>query len=1212
VIASAINREQAQTLTYTASDEQSAGYQRFCSQLRSFCALSRFYDICFVCRRNGRLVRGPSCSAGHEADAHAPPGAPIEHPPPELTDAFDNKQAQVTVPRADADGSFSWAIIPVLDVQTSEVLFALVGRVDARSWYRGYLWLWAGPILFSLALALGVALCAILLRWYTRSQRLRHGLLGHCEALLVASFGLLFTLVIAWIVWDTESRIRWLQYRHYARMQTHEIVNTVRGLGRRIETVARLVENEPRVTKQSFERVISPYLRGSIVHCWLWVPALRHDGLPPAVAAAQTEQGASYAVWQTDECGGRIAVRRRDLYCPVVYGLPAAACAPLLGYDLCGTPVSRAALDAASSAGLPTGSEAVSLPPAGGERAILLVHSVSDLHVSGGSSVRGFVVAVLYPQTVLKQAFACFSATESPELMAEFYQLQPGAPAAFLASSAIDQYARFARMLGGGTHGTFDLCSAIPVFEFGQAYGVLVQAGPAYDRAHTLWLYKTVAVAGILLTILLAGFVGFLTHRRLALEERFSARTRELERVNQQVETILGAAADGIIGLDGGGMCTVVNVSAANLLGYDISELIGQPSQIIWHRDTDTEGAPSGAFPESPIYTTYKYGTKYRKPDGVFWRKDGTPLHVAFVSKPIYHEGLLAGAVITFRDITWQRDADRKLKDAYRKVEHINRELQEAGQVKNQFLAHMSHEIRTPLNCVIGMTGLLLNTRLDEEQKDFAETIRVSGESLLDIVNDILDYSKIEANRMELEKQPFDLRHCVEDALDLVAPAAAEKKLDLAYLIEDSVYNWWIGDATRIRQVLVNLLSNAVKFTDVGEVDLTVTGRPNDDGHHLITFSIRDTGIGIPQDRIGRLFQSFSQVDASISRRFGGTGLGLAISKRLCDLMGGEMSVESTGIPGQGATFKFTLPLMPDHSLKHVVEYAETTSMVMGKKALVGEPNTASRLTLVQQLKSLGISCVVVDSAAQALHQLRAIDLFGMAEHFDVAILDMKLTDADGLSLGAAIRNVPGRVNLPMLLLSPLGAHVDTSSGSSNVAYVTKPVKLSFLYDALVRVTSTRQATRRMAPVPRNPYDSDIGKRHPLHILLAEDNGVNQKVAQSILGKIGYRADVVSNGQEALDALRRTSYDVVLMDVQMPEMDGEQASIRVRKELPVERQPWIVAMTAHAMNGDRERYQASGMNEYIPKPIRVERLIEVLLSVQPISIQTGLEALPGG
>lgn len=1208
VFARAINRERIQTLTYTASDAQLAEYHVLCDQLRAFISTSRFRDAYCVGQRDGAFVFGPSSYAWHAGDGAMAVGTPVAHPPAELARAFETKLAQVTGPLAEPGGTFAYAIMPVLGMRDNRVLFALVAQVDGSTWYMGLAKFWVGPILFAGALFLVVAVGMGVLRWYTRCPRLRHGLIGHCEMLLVATVGLIFTLIVTWIVRDAERQVRRLSYQAYVRRHSYDLINTVRALSRRLESIARLLASETRITQQSFVHLIETNMAGSSADSWLWVPAIRQAELEPALASARSEMGEPFLFWQAEGEAGRAQARGRALYCPVLYGEPARSSVALLGYDLCSEPGLRPALEAAASSGMLAASEVISLPSAaGGGRVLVLLQPVCSPRAEGGA-LRGYLAALVSPRAILTQAFAVHSEVEMPELKAELYQLYVDRQAVFLASTSSEQQPRSLKLLQPSERGAYSLSTVVPVFELGKSFSLIVRAGPAYFATHTLWLYQITAFAGALLTALLTFFVGYLTNRRITLEDQISVRTLELERVGYQLTTILDAAADGILGLDREGNCVVVNLSAAEMLGYDLSEMIGQPSHRIWQHDS-SESAP-GALEECPIYTTYKYGTQCRKPDALFWRKDGASFHVAFVSKPIYQQDVLSGAVVSFRDISGQRDADKKLIEAYRKVERINRELQEAGQVKNQFLAHMSHEIRTPLNCIIGMTGLLLSTRLDDEQVEFAETIRLSGESLLDIVNEILDFSKIEAKKMELEKQPFDLRHCVEDAVDLVASSAAKKGLEVTYLIEETLHNWWVGDATRIRQILVNLLGNAVKFTDQGEVDLTVSGRPNDDGCYSITFSVRDTGVGVPPERLDRLFHSFSQVDVSVSRRFGGTGLGLAISKRLCELMGGAMSVESSGVPGQGSTFRFSIPLVPDYSLRSLIEHAVATSTVMGKKALVVERNATSRETLSQQLKSLGVACVVVDSVPLALQRLRAVDLFDMPETFDVAIIDMQFTDTDSRPLGLAMRELPQREKLPLILLSPLGAHVESTPALNNVAHVTKPVKLSLLYEALMKVLASHQATRRVTPAPYNPYDSAIGKRHALRILLAEDNVVNQKVATRILSKIGYRADVVSNGLEALEALHRTPYDVVLMDVQMPEMDGEQASIRIRQEIPAGRQPWIVAMTAHAMNGDRERYQAAGMNDYIPKPIRVERLIEVLQSIQPLSQRTGLEALP--
>ena len=617
-----------------------------------------------------------------------------------------------------------------------------------------------------------------------------------------------------------------------------------------------------------------------------------------------------------------------------------------------------------------------------------------------------------------------------------------------------------------------------------------------------------------------------------------------------------------------------VNESFERVMEYSLAEIAGK------NPATFMVGPETNAHTVRLIKSAMRHGRGIGT-EIVNYSKSGKKYHMQLEVQPVRNEaGVLENFIAVQADITVRVETEHNLRRA-------KAEADAASRAKSEFLASMSHEIRTPMNGVIGMTSLLLDTKLNHDQRDFVSTIRSSGEALLTIINDILDFSKIESGKMDLERLPFELSICVEEALDLFTMAANSKKIELVYHIDDAVPAWIVGDVTRLRQVLVNLVNNAVKFTPAGQISITVTRisapdtNPSMPNPVTIEFAVTDSGIGIPEDRLNRLFRPFSQVDSSTTRKYGGTGLGLAISHRLCSLMGGGIGV--TSMPGKGSTFKFSIqtesvPTPPGWGLP------EMPVRLNYGPVLCLEDNITTQQRLETFFRSWGARSICAASLAAAKEFLTG-DTKPSA-----AIIDLDLVRGPE---GKALMTQLAELDIPALYLQPSAqAAASNPPEQRMVTAIAKPLRTL----SLVRgIQAIFDATPESAPpFAFSPDKRLLAHEIPLDVLLVEDNAVNQKVALRFLERLGYRADAVANGLEAVNTLETRRYDLILMDLQMPEMDGFEASRQIRHRIPLEQQPRIVALTANALRGDRELCLAAGMNDYIAKPVKLHEIADAI------------------
>jgi len=657
-----------------------------------------------------------------------------------------------------------------------------------------------------------------------------------------------------------------------------------------------------------------------------------------------------------------------------------------------------------------------------------------------------------------------------------------------------------------------------------------------------------------------------------------------LRRSEAQHRLLLQSIGEAICGIDVKGRCTFVNRAAVDLLGFTPKEILGRRvHELIHHHRAD--GAP---YPveECPSAQAFEHGRPSRNDDEILWRKDGTSFQAEYAVHPIVDDTGVIGAVLCFRDVGERRKLQGDLLRAKEDAEAASRS-------KSEFVANMSHEVRTPLNGIVGMLELALDTDLSVEQARFLMTARSAADSLMEVINDILDFSKMEAGRLDIEPIDFRVRDCVAHTIRTLALAATRKGIELTAQTAPDVPELLVGDPGRIRQILMNLVSNAIKFTEKGEVVVRVRTESTEPGAIVLRLSVSDTGIGIAEDKQAQIFKPFTQADGSTTRRYGGTGLGLTIAAELARMMGGAVSVESR--PGEGSVFHVTLRLgLPEKPAPGAVERHPVD--VRDLRVLIVDDNSTNRQVLEEMTAAWDMRPLAVSAATTALEALERATNAG--QPFALALIDAQMPDVDGFELARRIRKEGGVQDTLMVMMTSAGQRGDAvrcrKVGIS--AYLPKPVTASELLETIIAaLRAKRHQPDRPVLVTRHSLRE--GRRR-LRILLAEDNAFNEMVAVNLLERRGHSVKVVNNGQTAVEALQNGTFDLVLMDVQMPEMDGLQATAAIRnREATTGGHVPIIAMTARAMKGDREMCLQGGMDGYVSKPLRAANLFEAIDSL---------------
>lgn len=1109
--------------------------------------------------------------------------------PEGLRYAFKQRTAILEGPYRDRWGQWISAFVPLPGgamslSETPPEAYAVLGVDLNVTLWRGEIIAAGLPSLLVMLILLGILLLGV---WafarYAKDPQTSPYKLRLLAVSLAVLAGLSVTLFIASNAHQDEAQARSASFKTLAITKTAGFLEDMRGiLDTELEGLARFYETQTEITAAQFNYYSAYLLQNPAIDAWAWVPAITDAQRSAFEQQIQAQGIADFVIWEQNAHGIRQSAAQRAQYFPIHYITAHHDTQRLLGYDMGSEGLRREALEYAAHTGLATSSKPLTLiknfPH---EQGVLIYRPV--FHQTDSKALRGFVVAMLSLPNLL--------ASSSPDetVMLSLSLLGHTAPATPLALSWESE-----------CQPTLSLQR--PILALGNAFVLNAYAGPAFMALYPVRAVWLTGIMGLCLTLALAAVVSAVFLRREILEQKVSERTASLRQSEARFNHLAQQSRTIIWETDAQGRYVYVSDVVYEVLGYPPGELIGiKPFEELHAQALDSQTGEE-------LHTLWQQGRPFQNLELLTKTRNGQALWLSCNGIPLFDEdGQLRGYQGADTDITPRKETEQEIfevNEALKKQMCLATQMafqaEAANATKTEFLANISHELRTPMNGVIGMNGLLLETGLTEEQREYAEIVRNSSALMMGMINDILDVSRIEAGKLELEVLDFDLEAMLGDLVDITALRAYDKGLELFYTLEPGLPRHMRGDPGRLRQILSNLICNAIKFTPKGEIAIRVACVQQQSDIAVLRFAVRDTGIGIPPDKLGQLFEKFTQVDSSTTRRYGGMGLGLAIAKQLTEMMHGEIGVVSEA--GQGSEFWFTVRLekQPEDLQKSPRERAE----LKGARVLVLDASQGHGDMLGQQLQSWGMRITHVIDQPRAFERLREA---AADDPFHIMLVNTQMSRDEGEAISSALRQEPRLQATRLILLTPLGIRGDARYYETLgfAAYLTKPVKPHELQGALSLVlakptTADASSTLNAAQIITRHTVREAIKRFAdckARILLVEDNLINQRMMMQMLKKLGLRADAVAHGAEALNALEMTHYDLVIMDVKMPIMDGLEATRQIRAHATPMRSSQdipIIAITAHAMHLDREKCLQAGMNDYLAKPITLHSLIEVL------------------